>query len=502
MSCEMSCFLHDWLAFLYCFMVEFISEILIESLSYLTTGLGSGMVNISTNTVITTYFKEKRSIALSLFSVGTGIGTISVAYLVTFILEEYGFQGAHLLIAGICLNMCVSGCLYRPAREQLRRTMAKKALHTQKDIANEGSTKRTKNNTHTSERMQQKTHLCEVNNRGAGGRKANLKCNSDHPSFVNLSSDGALDNKIPVTVHEQQPGRRKLVQTGPLPSSGTGIASVTSRPMVTDDSSEVLHHTSTPDIEQMPTGQEGQATSEPSSATCGKNNTSNGANVTLAFLTVSMFCFSLAASSNNMFLPSISHERHISSKDMTLLIVILGIVEFISAPPWGAFLDFGPVNRHRPKVYAGILIYFGICIACLGRAESLVTIALCVGLQAFVQETVFVQLAAVVGDIAGGDLLDQRYGIVSAALGVGVVAFPLAAGKFLNVPLVGLLLCYRYIFFIQVYCINRDPPWPSDYDTLLQVCMFESLLDPYKRVGLVVLEMCGTVEGCLWSFRN
>ena len=421
------------------------------SLSYLTTGLGTGMVNISTYTVITTYFKKKCSIALSLITIGTGIGTISVAYLVTFILEEFGFQGAHLLIAGICLNMCVAGGLYRPARQQLRRTVGKNALSRQKNNTIEGSTTRTKDifqhdGTHTShsQHMQQITYSCEDNNRIARARQANLKCKLDHTSscFVNLSYDGALDNEVPATFPEQQPSQRTLVQIRPLQSSGAGIALDTNRPMETDDSSEVLHHKSTANIEQMPTGREIQTSSElqikktmPSSATCEKNDTSKGANVTLAFLTVSMFCFSLSASSIDMFLPSIAHEQHISSKDMALLIVILGIVEFISAPPWGAFLDFGPVNRNRPKVYAGILVYFGICIACLGRAESLVTIALCVGLQAFVQETVLVQLAAVVGDIVGRDLLDHRYGIVSTALGVAVVAFPLVAGKFLNVSL-------------------------------------------------------------------
>ena len=431
----------------------------------LTTGLGSGMVTISTYTVIATYFKEKRSFALSLISIGTGIGTISVAYLVTFILEEYGFQGVHLLIAGICLNMCVSGCLYRPARQQLGRTVWKKALCRQKDNAIEGSTKiikdifqRDNNHKSHSQHMQQRTHLCEVNNRVADAIQATLKCKCDNTSscLVNLSIDGALDNKtIPVTLREQQPARRTLVETGPLPpSSGAGIALDTNAPTDTDDSSDI--EKSTTDIEQMPTGREGKATSElqvkkpmPSSATSERNDTSTGANVTLAFLTVSMFCFSLAANSINTFLPSIAHEQHIS-KDMTFLIVILGIVEFISAPPWGAFLDFGPVNRHRPKVYAGILVYFGICIACLGRAESLVTIALCVGLEAFVQETVYGQLAAVVGDIVGGDLLNQRYGIVSVALGVAMVAFPLAAGKFLNLPLVGKMPCCRYFFFIRV----------------------------------------------------
>ena len=443
-------------------MEKFTSGIL--SLSYFITGIGTGMVNISTYTVITTYFKKKRSIALSLNLVGTGIGTISVAYLVTFIVEEYGFQGAHLLIAGICLNMCVAGCLYRPARQQLGRTVGKTALCRQKDNAIEGSTKKNKDifqrdTTHTgrSQCMQQRTCLCEVNNRVAGARQADLKCKLDHTSscLVNLSSDVALDNKIPVTLHEPQPAQRTLRQSGPLPSSGVGIALDTNRTMETDDSSEVPRHKSNANIKQMPTGRESQTDSElhvkkpmPSSTTFKKNETSKGANVTLAFLTVSMFCFGQAASSINMFLPSIAQEQHISSKDTALLFLILGIMELASAPLWGAVLDFGPVNRNRPNVYAGVLVYFGICIACLGRAESLMTIALCGGLEAFVQETLLVQLAAVVGDIVGRDLLDQRYGIVSAALGVGVVAFPLGAGKFLNVPLVRCFAKAVYFSFI------------------------------------------------------
>ena len=347
------------------------------SLSYLTTGLGTGMVNISTYTVITTYFKEKRSIALSLISVGTGIGTISVAYLVTFILEEYGFQGAHLLIAGICLNMCVAGGLYRPARQQLRRTMEKKALNRQKNNAIEGSTKRTKDifqldNTHTShfQRMQQRTHFCEVNNRVAGARQANLKCKFDHTSscLVNLSGDGALDNKITLTFHDQQLANRTLVQTRPLPStSGSGIALDTTRPMETDDFSKDLHHKLTANIEQMPTGRESQESLKlqdgkpmPSSTTYENNDTSKGANFTVALLTVSMFCFSLAASSINMFLPSIAQQQHISSKDMPVLIVILGIVELASAPLWGLSLilvQSTDTDQRSMLVFWSILAY-------------------------------------------------------------------------------------------------------------------------------------------------
>ncbi|XP_045210172.2 monocarboxylate transporter 12-B-like [Mercenaria mercenaria] len=78
-------------------------------------GIGVGMTLPTTVTMVSLYFEKRRGLANSLAVSGGPVGGVIFASLITKLLPSYGYQGCVLILAGILLNGCVSGALFRPA---------------------------------------------------------------------------------------------------------------------------------------------------------------------------------------------------------------------------------------------------------------------------------------------------------------------------------------------------------------------------------------------------
>jgi MFS family permease len=63
---------------------------------------------------VTCYFEKKRSLATGIAVCGSGLGTFVFAPLTEYLIVEYGWRGAILIIAGIVLNCAILGALFRP----------------------------------------------------------------------------------------------------------------------------------------------------------------------------------------------------------------------------------------------------------------------------------------------------------------------------------------------------------------------------------------------------
>lgn len=63
---------------------------------------------------VTCYFEKKRSLATGIAVCGSGLGTFLFAPLIEYLIAEYGWRGAMLIIAGLVLNCAVLGALFRP----------------------------------------------------------------------------------------------------------------------------------------------------------------------------------------------------------------------------------------------------------------------------------------------------------------------------------------------------------------------------------------------------
>ena len=60
------------------------------------------------------YFESKRALATGISVCGSGVGTFLFAPLATQLLTVFGWKGANLIFAGLCLNCAVFGALMRP----------------------------------------------------------------------------------------------------------------------------------------------------------------------------------------------------------------------------------------------------------------------------------------------------------------------------------------------------------------------------------------------------
>lgn len=76
-------------------------------------GFGLSLCYVAAVVIVAYYFEKKRSLATGISVCGSGIGTFIFAPLTNVLLDEYGWRGTTLILAGLFLNMAVCGLLYR-----------------------------------------------------------------------------------------------------------------------------------------------------------------------------------------------------------------------------------------------------------------------------------------------------------------------------------------------------------------------------------------------------
>lgn len=76
-------------------------------------GLGLGLCYVTAVVSVAYWFEKKRNLAVGLAACGTGIGTFVYAPLTTYFINEYGWRGTCLLLAGTFFNMIVSGTIMK-----------------------------------------------------------------------------------------------------------------------------------------------------------------------------------------------------------------------------------------------------------------------------------------------------------------------------------------------------------------------------------------------------
>lgn len=79
----------------------------------LITGLGLAVCYVAAIVIVAFYFEKKRSLATGIAVAGSGIGTFVFAPFIQYLIENWGWRGSLIILAGIFLNMCVCGALMR-----------------------------------------------------------------------------------------------------------------------------------------------------------------------------------------------------------------------------------------------------------------------------------------------------------------------------------------------------------------------------------------------------
>ncbi|XP_048520513.1 monocarboxylate transporter 3 isoform X2 [Dendroctonus ponderosae] len=77
-------------------------------------GVGFGLIYLPAVVCVGYYFETKRSLATGIAVCGSGVGTFAFAPLADLLLQEFGWRGANLILAGFILNCVLFGALMRP----------------------------------------------------------------------------------------------------------------------------------------------------------------------------------------------------------------------------------------------------------------------------------------------------------------------------------------------------------------------------------------------------
>ncbi|CAH1399994.1 unnamed protein product [Nezara viridula] len=77
-------------------------------------GIGVGLANSSTLVVINEYFTKKKGQAIALSMTGTVVGFMLMPQIVRFLLDEYDFRSALLIIGALSLHAVVGAYLFQP----------------------------------------------------------------------------------------------------------------------------------------------------------------------------------------------------------------------------------------------------------------------------------------------------------------------------------------------------------------------------------------------------
>ena len=78
------------------------------------SGFGLSLCYVAAIVIVAYYFDRRRSFATGISVCGSGVGTFLFAPITQFLIDEFGgWRGATVILAGVFLNMCVCGMLFK-----------------------------------------------------------------------------------------------------------------------------------------------------------------------------------------------------------------------------------------------------------------------------------------------------------------------------------------------------------------------------------------------------
>lgn len=78
------------------------------------TGFGFGMIYLPAIVSVTMYFERLRSLATGIAVCGSGFGTVIFAPIIKYFIANYSWQGALMIVAGICFVCTIFGYMFKP----------------------------------------------------------------------------------------------------------------------------------------------------------------------------------------------------------------------------------------------------------------------------------------------------------------------------------------------------------------------------------------------------
>lgn len=114
-GCRTTCILGSFVGML-AFALSTLSEsVVMLMVTYgIVGGIGFGLIYLPAIVSVGYYFEKKRALATGIAVCGSGFGTFVFAPVANILLEEFGWKGANLILAGIIFNCAIFGAFMRP----------------------------------------------------------------------------------------------------------------------------------------------------------------------------------------------------------------------------------------------------------------------------------------------------------------------------------------------------------------------------------------------------
>ncbi|WAR28843.1 MOT9-like protein, partial [Mya arenaria] len=100
------------------------------------TGFGYGLIYLPSIVCVVSYFDNRRALATGIGVSGTGIGTFIFSPITSLLLQEYAWQGAILIHAGLLLNCVACGLVFLPLekKEPVYAIKSRVAFYAEEDV--------------------------------------------------------------------------------------------------------------------------------------------------------------------------------------------------------------------------------------------------------------------------------------------------------------------------------------------------------------------------------
>ncbi|XP_046344749.1 monocarboxylate transporter 13-like [Haliotis rufescens] len=93
-------------------------------------GFGFGVAHLAAISSVTYYFERRRNMATGMAVMGVGVGTIAFPPFIRILVEDFTWKGSMLILAGLCLNLCVCAGLIRPIKRPELRSVSRNVMDT------------------------------------------------------------------------------------------------------------------------------------------------------------------------------------------------------------------------------------------------------------------------------------------------------------------------------------------------------------------------------------
>lgn len=180
-------------------------------------GLGLGMNYVTAVVSIAYWFEKRRNLAMGLGACGTGVGTFVYAPLTSYFINEFGWRGCTLLLAGTFLQICICGTLMRDPKwlaDQHNNSKSLKSTKSSKksSIAGSVSGKSALSDLEEIRKLLTGTENGEylLQNLETSTKQINGDACAHHRSDLDLPTFVKQNEKVPLEVLEQLGTNKKL----------------------------------------------------------------------------------------------------------------------------------------------------------------------------------------------------------------------------------------------------------------------------------------------------